>query len=370
MELVDVVGKFYEAAANPQVWPDALEALSTLTGCRGALLTTRVFIPGGLVHTTSLKEAAGQFFDEGWYLGDVRNAAVRPRHFWNGFFSDHTLFSESEMEKSEYYEKFARKADVPWFAAGRLIGELTDGAVSLSLQRSAKEGPFTPDEISRLNALLPRLTPTMILASRLAEIKGKSLIDGLSLVKQPAILLKMDGAVSCMNASAEALLGKRLKIRRSRLSAFGTSENRQLQALIDQACTGQGRHMSSDQHLAPVVLPETDTEARLIVTAAPIRRSACDIIAFSGVILMITDFSSNLRPAFRTLQHVFNLTRREAEIMSLIGEGQSIQQIGSTLGIATETVRHHVKSVFTKTHTSKQSDVVRLYLRMSALTPD
>ncbi|MBW6422959.1 helix-turn-helix transcriptional regulator [Rhizobium sp. XQZ8] len=365
MELIDVVAKFYEAAANPDIWPDALEALSSAMGCRGALLTTPVFIPGGLVHTNSLRDAVGQFFEEGWYQHDVRNAAVRPHHYKNGFFSDHILFSDREMGKSEYYEKFARKADVPWFAAGGLTGELGRDSVAISLQRTSKQGFFSLDELSTLNTLLPRLAPVMTMASRLAELKGKSMIDGLHLAKQPAVLLNMNGTVAYMNPAAEALIGSRITIRHSLLSAPNSVENKQLQALIDQACAAQARPMSGGQELRPVVLSASETGARLIVRAAPIRRSAADMVAFSGVILMISALTTEVRLPPEILQQVFDLTRREAEVMSLIGEGQPIHQIGVTLGIATETVRYHVKSVFMKTGTTRQSELVGLCSRMS-----
>jgi DNA-binding CsgD family transcriptional regulator len=370
LELVDIVGKFYEAAANPAVWPEALETLSSAMNCRGALLTTPVFIPGGLVHTNSLRDAVGHFFEEGWYQHDVRNAAVKPHHYRNGFFSDHILFSEQELGKSEYYEKFAKKADVPWFAAGGLIGELGNNSVAISLQRTSKQGFFTLDELSTLNTLLPRLVPVMTMASRLAELTGKSMVDGLQLAKQPAILLRPNGTIAYMNPSAETLIGQRFTIRHSRLSAPNSAENRQLQALIDQTCAAQARFMSSGQELKPVVLSATETDARLIIRAAPIRRSASDILAFSGVVLMISNLAPDIRLRPETLQHAFDLTRREAEVMALIGEGQHIQQIGVTLGISPETVRYHIKSVFMKTGTSRQSQLVGLCLRMSSVVAD
>lgn len=364
MELVDIVGKFYEAAANPDIWPEALERLSSAMNCRGALLTTPVFIPGGLVHTNSLRDAVEQFFEEGWYQHDVRNAAVKHHHYRSGFFSDHILFSEQELGKSEYYEKFAKKADVPWFAAGGLIGDLGRNTVAISLQRTSKQGYFTLDELSTLNALLPRLVPVMSMASRLAQLKGKSMVDGLQLARQPAVLIKMDGTVAYMNPAAEVLTGQRFAIRHSRLSLPNSAENRQLQALIDQACAAQARHMSSGQELRPVVLGATETDPRLVIRAAPIRRSASDIITFSGVILMMSSLTSDVRLSPEILQHVFDLTRREAEVMSLIGEGRHLQEIGVTLGIATETVRYHVKSIFIKTGTTRQSELVGLCMRV------
>jgi DNA-binding CsgD family transcriptional regulator len=361
------VEKFYEAAANPDIWPHALETLSAAVGCRGALLTTPVFVPGGLVHTRSLREAVEQFFEQGWYKDDLRNAAVKPHHWRNGFFSDHTLFSDAEMSQSEYYEHFARSADVPWFAAGRLMGELTGDAVAVSLQRSSREAAFSPSEISSLNQLLPRLQPSMALATRLADIKGNALMEGLQLAKQPSALLRPNGSVAYINPAAEALLGTRLFLRRQKLASVDIADNRALQTLIDEACSAAGSFSGDMPKLRPVVLSDNELGRRLMVTAAPLRRTASDVVAFTGAVLMFSDLNSQVRLPIDALQAAFNLTYREASVMTLLGGEQTLQEIAATLSIATETVRHHVKTIFTKTGISRQSEVVALCFRIHAV---
>jgi DNA-binding CsgD family transcriptional regulator len=364
LEYTDAIGKFYEAAANPDMWSEALETLSAAVGCRGALLTTPVFVPGGLVHTSSLREAVEQFFEQGWYKSDLRNSAVKPHHWRNGFFSDHSLFTDAEMAKSDYYEDFARSADVPWFAAGRLMGELTSDAISISLQRNASEGAFGLTEISALNRLLPRLQPSMVLATRLADMKGKALMEGLQLARQPSVLLRPNGIVAYINPAAEALLGGRLSLRRQKLIATHLSDNKRLQTLIDEACAAASSFTSAMPQLRPFILSNADQEGRLMVTAAPLRRTASDVVAFTGAILMFSDLDSQVRLPVDVLQSAFDLTNREASVMTLLGEEQTVQEIGATLGIANETVRHHVKTIFTKTGCSRQSEVVALCFRI------
>jgi DNA-binding CsgD family transcriptional regulator len=367
LQYLNAIEKFYEAAANPILWPEALATLSTDAGCRGALLTTPVFIPGGLVHTHSLREAVGQFFEQGWYRDDLRNSAVRNHHWKNGFFSDHSLFTEGQMAKSHYYEKFARAADVPWFAAGRLMGDLSSDAVAISLQRNTREGEFLPHELASLNALLPRLQPSMALASSLAEINGKSLIDGLQLVRQASVLLRLSGSVAYMNPAAEACLGERLFLRRQRLVASNAREDSKLQGLISQACRAGIGAMSEAQDLRPVVLQPSETKGQMIVAAAPLRRTGADVVGFSGAILMITDLSSNVKLPGDVLQSVFGLTKREADIMALLGQGVTVQQVGDVLGSAKETVRHHMKALFQKTGATRQSELVAICLKMDAV---
>jgi len=369
LQYITAIDRFYEAAANPALWPEALSALSTEVGCRGALLTTPVFIPGGLVHSNGLQEAVNQFFEQGWYRDDVRNAAVTNRHWRSGFFSDHSLFSGSTIARSEYYEKFARSAGVPWFAAGRLTGDLKSDAISISLQRDAGQGAFQPHELASLTALLPRLQPSMALASRLAQMHGKAMVEGLQLVKQASILLKPNGSVAFVNPAAEGHLGRGLHIRRHRLTAVNAAEDRKLQGLISQACGVADRLMLESLPLAPVVLQPTDHNGRLIITSAPLRRRGADMLGFSGAILMITDLSASSKLPEDVLQLVFGLTKREADIMSLLGAGHTTQEIGEFLQSAKDTVRHHLKVIFQKTGVSRQSELVAICVRMEAARP-
>jgi DNA-binding CsgD family transcriptional regulator len=364
LQYTETIEQFYEAAANPELWSNALEALSTAVGCRGALLTTPVFVPGGLVHTASLADPVAQFFEQGWYTNDLRNAAVKPHHWRNGFFSGHSLFSDEEIVASDYYENFARNADVPWFAAGRLKGELTDDAISISLQRSAREGAFTVSALTDLNRVLPRLQPTMALATRLADLKGKALMEGLQLARQPSVLIKPNGTVAYINPAADALLGKRLSVRRQRLVSADVIDNKRLQTLIDEAGFASESFAGDIPRLRAVVLSDIEAGTRLVVTAAPFRRSASDVVAFAGSILMFSDLNSLVKLPIDVLQSTFDLTYREASVMSLLGEEQTIQQIAFTLGIAIETVRHHVKTIFGKTGTRRQSEVVAICFRI------
>ena len=53
-----------------------------------------------------------------------------------------------------------------------------------------------------------------------------------------------------------------------------------------------------------------------------------------------------------------SLSARERGILDLIAAGQSNKEIARTLGIAPETVKTHVKSIFTKLSVDKRAQAV------------
>lgn len=63
------------------------------------------------------------------------------------------------------------------------------------------------------------------------------------------------------------------------------------------------------------------------------------------------------------IQETYGLTRSEAIVASMLVDGYSLEDIALELGVETSTARSHLKRVFTKTETHRQSDLVRLLMQ-------
>jgi DNA-binding CsgD family transcriptional regulator len=60
------------------------------------------------------------------------------------------------------------------------------------------------------------------------------------------------------------------------------------------------------------------------------------------------------------LTRAFGLTPAEARLASIIAKGRSPEQAAGTLGISPGTARNHLKEIFGKTDTHRQSELVAL----------
>ncbi|SMC48868.1 helix-turn-helix transcriptional regulator [Rhizobium sp. RU36D] len=354
---------FYEAAANPQIWPETLGMVATTFSSRGCLLTTPNFTPGAIPHSPGMQDVLDCFFSEGWHKRDLRTALARAKPAITGFFADQDLISAEEMAKHTYYRDFARQAGVPWFAAALLTTIADDDFVAISLQRSQAEGPFSRRELKALNTLLPQLRNAAELARRLATQHGKALVDGLALASEPAVLMDRHGRVAFVNAMAQALLGSALSIVAGRLRAARPADNTQLNGLIERACVAV---TSRDEMpaLAPVSLRDRDDEQLLVARAAPIRRSGEDVLGFSGVVLMLTDVRAVQRADMSLATNLFGLTVRETQVLAALGQYSTLEAVGQHLQISREAVRFHLKSIFLKTNTHRQAELVRLIAKL------
>ena len=59
----------------------------------------------------------------------------------------------------------------------------------------------------------------------------------------------------------------------------------------------------------------------------------------------------------------FELSSREKEVLNLLAEGNNYQEIGKTLFISVDTVRHHIRNIYRKLHVHSQSEAVAKAIR-------
>jgi DNA-binding CsgD family transcriptional regulator len=361
----ELYSAFYEAAANPDIWSLTLGKFASAFRSRGCLLTTPDFTSGRIPHSSGMRDVLDQFFSENWHTRDLRTNLAISRNYMNGFFSDHDLLTSEAMDTSEYYRGFARSAGVPWFSAAVLTSDINENFIAISFQRSHSDGTFEPDELSKLNELLPQLRNATVLARKLSTMRGVSLVEGLELAQEAAILIDDQGKPLFFNAMALGLVGQAFNISGGRISALRASENASLARLIAKACsTLWGSDTFPD--LAPVLLTCANETRRLIVRAAPIRRSGSDVLGFSGVVLMLTDLDKISQIEASLARDLFGLTTRETQILNGLCRVSSLQALAANLGISREAVRFHLKSIFQKTNTHRQSELVALVYRLGA----
>ena len=83
-------------------------------------------------------------------------------------------------------------------------------------------------------------------------------------------------------------------------------------------------------------------------------------------VVMLLFFHPASAPAVdATLLHaVFGLTPAECRVATLLAEGLPLKQIAQLQGTQTETVRKQLQSIYQKTATNRQPDLVRLLLHL------
>jgi DNA-binding CsgD family transcriptional regulator len=100
--------------------------------------------------------------------------------------------------------------------------------------------------------------------------------------------------------------------------------------------------------------------APMVVHLLPLRREARDIFSGAFCLLFVTSVVARKAPQPTLLEVLFDLTPAEAKVASLIANGRPVAAIAQRQGVAENTVRIHLKSIFAKTGVHRQAELVNL----------
>jgi DNA-binding CsgD family transcriptional regulator len=83
-----------------------------------------------------------------------------------------------------------------------------------------------------------------------------------------------------------------------------------------------------------------------------------------AVLLQVADPSARAHPHRSLLLEAFELTPAEADLAADLLAGLSVREIAANSGRSIATVRTHLASLLGKTGTARQSELVRLLMRL------
>jgi DNA-binding CsgD family transcriptional regulator len=134
-----------------------------------------------------------------------------------------------------------------------------------------------------------------------------------------------------------------------------------LQACLDAAVKAQPRRGSSAGEVMSVMRPSGRRPFPLMV--GPLLAAHPDSsIDDAKALLFIADPEGGHISTSEVLETLYQLTPAEAELVRLIAEGRSLEEVAAERGVTMNTVRSQLKQVFSKTETSRQGELVHLVL--------
>jgi len=183
-----------------------------------------------------------------------------------------------------------------------------------------------------------------------------------------AALLGSDKRVLHLNERARGYLGTGLAVRGGCLCATDKVSDAALQATLD-------RHLSKSS--APPKRGQRDAlgvrreERRpLILRVIPVEAEARASFEDAALLLVIVDPEDCPEPSDGMLQQVFGLTKSEAKVANRLLCGDALADIAKAHDVEVGTIRSQVKSIFAKTQTSKQSELVALMTRLAMISEE
>lgn len=275
------------------------------------------------------------------------------------------LISHSDMKRTAYYQDFARPHDIVRSLAG-FVERGPDTVSVVSISGSERRGAFGKADTSLLEPLVPHIQRALQLHRRLiADDDTSGTIAGvLNASTRATLLVNRAGKVSFMNQSAERLTALRdgLSVEAGELRAPRSVDTARLRSLVADAVeVSNGRGVRAGGVLA-LGRPSGRRAFAILVCAVPRHQPSLSGVDTAAAIVFVTDPDQATAPDEHLLSALFDLTPAEATLARLLAQGATLAEAGVRLGLRRETVRTRIKSVFQKTNTHRQAELVRLLL--------
>jgi DNA-binding CsgD family transcriptional regulator len=188
-----------------------------------------------------------------------------------------------------------------------------------------------------------------------SKVKSRAAERALDYVSRAVVLVDKTGKVLMTNAVAESLLEEKdgLCMRNGSLTASTALHDSQLRRSIDAIATG----------LTPCLVfslrrPSLRRALTLVFTKANAMLRADDAVDLVLVLINDPERRVSLEPS--ALTNLYGLTRSEANLACRLAGGENLEQAAAELEITSNTARTHLKRIFMKTDTNRQSQLMVL----------
>ena len=351
-----LIGLIYDAATEPALWPEAMEALARTIGARTGILyrfdlgRRRAEQIAGLNLDPGLQPA----YESHYCRIDAWNQRVQSMPAGQILPTQH-LVTDRELERTEFYADVLRPQDI-FYATGGMVERDSGGFAVFGLQRGRRAGPFGETESRQLAQIFPHLRRSLRIRRELqAALAVRDLLaDTLDAMGDGVMILDARSRLLFRSRAAARHVGEggRLRLVRERLAGATPAETAALHTAVAQAATtADGRGSASGGSLALT----RDGAPPLMLTVSPLRHPAIGAAA----VLFIRDPVRDAGPLDQFRQR-FGLTAAEARLVRGLAAGGTLKGLAEQYGVSINTLRVQLRQVFAKTRVNRRVDLVRL----------
>lgn len=260
-------------------------------------------------------------------------------------------------------------SDDPWRTLREQLGAVREAGCALHLPglppvllwlvREPDQPLFDAADRDRLGRLLPPLTCALTARARIRRVEAESSLvrEAFHLVTAGMLLVRPDGTVAFANRAAERILERDdgLRLADGRLEA----RSRQVNGRLREAMTGDG----GDGRPVAVTVSRPSGAPDLELLVARLAPGGGPFPAAAGSLVFVVDPEGGAPGVEDHIRALYGLTPAEARLAVLLLAGRSLSGAARRLGVSRNTAHTQLASVFAKTGTSSQNELIRRLLR-------
>lgn len=359
----ELVDNIYAAALAPDAWGEVL------THCADEFAADGVQVLAYSKDGSSVRScvcgrvdpAANSDYVAHYHSSDVRiPRALAAQPFV--VYDDDAFISAPERRRSPFHNEFLKRYDCEQIVLATAPLTSTH-SLFLASARSARRERFSSEERGRILGYLPHLQRALQFhLHALAEAERREGIEALFNVHDIGIvLLGSDHRLVHFNEAARATLSRSelFSVKNGQLTVHGADNGRlfldgvgRVRALFER----EGR-----RELGAIRLSGPSQGTQMDVLVLPVQLASG--VVLTAVYLAGTGLGCAPGAATEVLTSLYRLTVAEGRCAELLTQGVSIQEIAERLAVSQNTVRAHLRSLFAKTGTGRQGELIALFTR-------
>jgi DNA-binding CsgD family transcriptional regulator len=234
--------------------------------------------------------------------------------------------------------------------------------IYLEIMRSRSQASYSLEERRFIESLLPHLQRALHCNNHLWRLAiTQEMLDHLSC---GVLAVDSDRRLLFANKLARKELDQQngLMVRSGELCTSAPANDNRLKLLISDAATAT--HAKDRGTAGALTIRRGGRLLPMWLVAMPLSRPLRKVVGQENeVALLFVGTPEHSGKILETaLSKLYRLTPRERKLVQMILEGYTVIDAATELGISINTARTHMKRIYTKTRTERQTDLVRVLL--------
>jgi DNA-binding CsgD family transcriptional regulator len=215
---------------------------------------------------------------------------------------------------------------------------------------------FTAQQFERSSNIAPYSAP--------GEVSLDLLVQTLDLIDLAILLVDRSGRVFYSNRAAREFIsgGHLLRLCHGRLASFSPKASAGLHGAIAALARLGG---DRTRHGAVVPLTDADGTVRAASWVLPLASRRPDPIEpgrTGCAVVVVREIARANAISSDFFARCYGVTQAERRLLETLAEGMTVAEAGHALNVSLNTVKSHLKSLFAKTGTNRQAELMRLAL--------
>jgi len=360
-----LVEQIYEAVLRPETWATFVADLSV--ALHGPAINFMIDVPGpgrvGYVAHIGLNPEALATYAS--YFVTIDPFAPLLSTLPEGYCgAGDEILGRQEMERSEFYNDWMAPQGLVFPSIATFLLRDDDTGPTLAAFSSRNGHALNRDDVDLLCLLTPHLQRAVQMRRRMQSLEAhaRTADDVLDRLPTGVILLDRRCRLQRVNHRAAEILRQNdgLRLHRGELQPADSNDAITLRQLIGAASKTPSA-VGSPPGGGSIAVRRASGRRAFALLVVPLARSTSELWRVdAAVAIFLTDPESQPRTDQEVLRHLYDLTNAEARLAALLARGESLQAAAEQIGVSTETVRNQLKSIFAKTDTRRQGQLIHL----------